>query len=81
MNPEERHLLERSLKLSEENNKMLKKMQRIHRWAVVWGFIKAALVIVPLVIGYFLLQPYIEEARGNVSQIQGLFSTYQSLLK
>ncbi len=81
MNPEERHLLERSLKLSEENNKILRKMQRIHRWAVVWGFIKVALIVVPLAIGYFYLQPYFEEASNNFSGIQELFSTYQSYLK
>ncbi|MEK7227503.1 MAG: hypothetical protein AAB641_01260 [Patescibacteria group bacterium] len=28
MNPEEKHLIERSLKLSEENNQILKKMDK-----------------------------------------------------
>lgn len=71
MNPEEKHLLERTLKLSEENNKMLKRMQRIHRWAVIWGIIKAAVIIIPLVIGYLFLEPYLNEALDNYNNIKG----------
>lgn len=60
MNPEERQLLERSLKLSEENHRILVKMERRFRWAVAWGFIKLMLIVVPLVIGYFFLEPYFD---------------------
>lgn len=77
MNPEERLLLERTLKLSEENNRILKKMQRTARWAIIWGFIKLALIIVPLVIGYFFLEPYLQEAVSNYDGIKETFETLQ----
>ena len=70
MNPEERVLLERTLKLSEENNQILQKMQKTARWAVIWGFIKVAVILVPLVAGYIFLQPFIEQALENLDSVK-----------
>ncbi|MDP2642034.1 MAG: hypothetical protein Q8P21_01960 [bacterium] len=74
MNPEEKVLLERTLKLSEENNKILRKIERRARWAVVWGFIKVAIIIVPLVIGYLYLQPFFERAMENYNGVRELLN-------
>ncbi|MDO8569784.1 MAG: hypothetical protein Q7R89_03375 [bacterium] len=74
MNPEERVLLERTLKLSEENNQILRKMQRTARWAVLWGFIKVAIVIVPLVVGYIYLQPFLDQALENFNAVRELLN-------
>ena len=74
MSPEEKALLERTLKLSEENNQILRKMQRTARWAVVWGFIKVAIIVVPLVVGYLYLQPFLGQALDNFKQVQGLLN-------
>lgn len=79
MNPEERILLERSLKLSEENNKILKKFERRARWAVLWGILKIAIIIIPLVIGYFFIQPYIEQASDEYKDIREVFQEYRNL--
>lgn len=67
MNPEERHLLERALKLAEENNDILKRVERRARRATIYGFIKLAIIVLPFVIGYLFLEPYIDEARDNYS--------------
>ncbi|MEX2014209.1 MAG: hypothetical protein WD896_02540 [Parcubacteria group bacterium] len=74
MNPEDRVLLERSLKLVEENNHILRKMQRTARWAIIWGFIKVALIVVPLVIGYLYLEPFFDQALENFKSIRGFLS-------
>ncbi|MBI2673762.1 MAG: hypothetical protein HYX23_00575 [Candidatus Zambryskibacteria bacterium] len=74
MNPEEKALLERTLKLSEENNRILQKMQRTARWAVLWGFIKITIIIVPLVAGYFYLQPFLEQAMENYNTFRDLLN-------
>lgn len=79
MNPEERHLLERSLKLSEDNNRILRKMERKAKWLVLWGFIKIAIIVVPLVLGYLFLEPYLDEAVNDYNGIRELFNSYQSL--
>ena len=77
MSPEEKELLNRVAKLSEENNKILQKMQKTARWAVIWGFIKVAIVIVPLVAGYIFLQPFLEQAMQNYSGIKDILNTVQ----
>jgi len=61
MNPEEKLLLERTLKLSEENNLILRKIQKTTKRAAIWGFIKVIIVVTPLFIGYFYLQPYFKD--------------------
>jgi predicted MFS family arabinose efflux permease len=75
MNPEEKELLRHVLKLSEENNHILRKIQRSARWALLWGFIKIAIIVVPLVAGYIYLQPFLEQALENYGNIQGLLNT------
>ncbi len=74
MNPEERQLLERTLKLSEENSEILKKINRRARWSFLWGFIKACVIIIPLVIGLLYLQPFIDKASSNFHDIQDLLN-------
>jgi hypothetical protein len=74
MEPGERRLLERSLKLSEENNKMLRKLERRARWAITWGFIKITIIVVPLIIGYLYLEPYFEEAARDLNSIRELLN-------
>ena len=71
MNPEEKVLLERTLKLSEENNKILKRLDRTRRLAVIWGFVKVLIIIVPLIAGYLYLEPVI---RPLITQYRDLFS-------
>ncbi len=72
MDPEENRLLMRVAKLSEENNRILRKMQKAARWAILWGFIKIAIVVVPLVVGYIYLQPFFEQAIDNYNSIRNL---------
>lgn len=76
MSPEEKLLLERSLKLSEENNRILKKMERRFRWAVLWGFIKIVIIIVPLVIGILYLEPYFQGAADEFNNVRNLIKSF-----
>ena len=73
MNPEERQLLERSLRLSEDNHRILKRMEKRARWAMAWGFIKVAIVVVPLIVGYLFLEPYIDKAATDYSSWKQIF--------
>ncbi|KKQ82789.1 MAG: hypothetical protein UT07_C0018G0001 [Parcubacteria group bacterium GW2011_GWB1_38_8] len=74
MDPQEKMLLKRTLELSEENNKILRKMQRVARWATLWGFIKVAIVIVPLILGFIYLQPFFDQIAENYSGIRELLN-------
>jgi hypothetical protein len=60
MSPEERSLLERTYKITEENNEILRSIRRGNRWSMA---IKATywIVIIGLSIGaFYFVQPYIE---------------------
>ena len=85
MTPEEKSLLERTYKLSEENNKILRKMRRSSR---ISGVIRALywIVIIGITIGaYYYVQPYLEnvlqmydQARSSLNQLQGEMNTVQN---
>lgn len=79
MDPAERQLLERTLRLSEENNAMLKKIDKRARYTFIWGIIKIALLVVPLILGYLFLEPYLDDVAANYSGVRDLFDSYQSL--
>jgi hypothetical protein len=72
MNPEEKALLERVAKLAEDNNRMLRNVESRARRAAVYGFMKLIIVIAPLVIGYYYLQPYLEQAQDTLGVYQNL---------
>lgn len=71
MNPEEKELLSKTLRLSEENNRILHKMQRAARWAVVWGFIKFVIIVTPLIIGFLYLEPHVKDLADEYEALRG----------
>ena len=79
MNPEEKRLLERSLALSEENHKILKKLESATRWAFVWGVIKVLIILVPLIFGFIYLQPFFESFSQSFKEIMQAFNSISLL--
>ncbi len=75
MDPQEKMLLKRTLELSEENNKILRKMQRVARWTTLWGFVKVIILVGPLIVGFIYLQPFLEQARENYNSVKELLDT------
>jgi hypothetical protein len=69
VNPEEKQLLQRTLRLAEENSSILRKMERRARWATLWGFLKLLIIVIPLVIGYLYLEPHIDTAIDNYQSV------------
>ena len=68
MTPEERSLLERTATLVEENNKLLKSMQRSARWrtAMQVGY---WVLILGLTFGaFYFIQPYINSLTGALGE-------------
>jgi hypothetical protein len=74
MNPEEKALFERMLKVTEDNNRLLKTMEKRGRWMVIWGVVKIVIFILPFVAGYILLQPYFGQAAQNLDQFKDLLN-------
>ena len=79
MTPEEKSLLERTYKLAEENNEILRGIRRTNRLSMVmralyWGFI-----IFASVGAYYFIQPYITTLLGVTDQMGGLQGIQNSL--
>jgi hypothetical protein len=80
MSPEEKELLDKSVALGEENNKILRSMQRSMIWGRVWRTFYWFLIIGSTVGAYYFVQPYIDQilevyggAKSNIEGINSLF--------
>jgi len=91
MNPEEKELLERSVELGEENNKMLHSMRRSMRLARIMSILYWVVIVGSAVGAYYLIQPYIDMITGvyggavdtvdvGVSGMGGFLGTLKDLL-
>lgn len=60
MTPEERELLTHSIKLAEENNKILRGIRRSNRFSALLRIIYWTIIIVSAYSAYYFLQPYID---------------------
>ncbi len=70
MNPQEKQLLEESVALSRENNKILRKMLSIERWARVARIIYWIILIGASVGAYYYIQPYLEQLWSTYGAFQ-----------
>ncbi len=88
MTPEEKRLLEETHALSEENNRILKKIRRA---SLVSTIVRLSywVIIIGLSFGaYYFIQPYIEQlgivydgAQKNVSEVQTVTNGFSNFLK
>ncbi len=87
MTPEEKHLLERTLKISEENNALLKSMRRYTRIGTIFRLLYWGLIIGVSVGAFYFIQPYVNQVfelysgiQGNIDSLNGLGGASNSLL-
>ncbi|MBX4181598.1 hypothetical protein KW807_01900, partial [Candidatus Parcubacteria bacterium] len=57
-----------------ENNALLQRADSRAKRAAVYGFIKLAIIVLPIILGYFFLQPYLDQAVNNYKNIGGLIN-------
>jgi hypothetical protein len=79
MNPEEKALLNELKKISEENNHILQKIQKSLRWWRIWGFVKVLIIVIPLIVGYIYLIPYMEAFKDSFKEIMNLVPILNSV--
>jgi hypothetical protein len=63
LEPYEKQLLEKIVKETEANHKILRGIQIRNRWATTFGLIKWAVILVPLIAAYIYLQPYLDNIK------------------
>ncbi len=61
MYPEDRPNLQKILEKVEENNIMLHRLQRAHRWAAFFSTAKWLVIIIAAAGSYYYLQPFLEQ--------------------
>ena len=65
-------LLKENIALNHEVQTMLSRMKRTFWIAHVWGLIKIAVIVVPLVWGYVALRPYFAQGMKMYADLLGL---------
>ena len=89
MSPEEKELLKRSIALAEENNNILRKIQRSMRFQRIASIIYWLFILGSLAGIYYFIQPYVQSitdtyggAKSSFSNnINGLLENLKSLNK
>lgn len=74
MNEEDRIKLARALELAEENNAILKKMQRAARWGRLIRISYWTIIIAASVGAFYYIQPYVDQLMqlyGSVKETAG----------
>lgn len=75
MTPEERNLLERTYKLAEENNDILKSIRRTNRFSLLLRVLYWVVIIGASAGAYYLIQPYVNQVLGLYSDAQNTVQT------
>lgn len=70
MNSEERELLERTLKISEENNRILKGIRRTGRLATAFKIFYWLLIIGLGFGAYYFIEPYVKQFNAVYTQFE-----------
>ena len=85
MSPEERELLNRSVALAEDNNKMLHSMRRSMRFQRVMTALYWVFIIGSFVGAYYFVEPYLDQLRnvygGAQSDLKDVGSIIDNLKK
>jgi len=79
MNEEEKRLLEETARLTKENHKILKGMQRKQALGALWSTIKWIVIILFTIWSWMLVQPYIERMQRLYEQVQETSNTVNDL--
>ena len=80
MDQEENKIISETLELSEENNKLLKKLVRSQQLSTVVSVIKWVIVIGASVGVYYLFQPIIDKLNEVYSGLGDIYESAGSLL-
>ena len=86
MSPEERELLRRSIALAEENNDILRSIQRSMRLARLMSVLYWVVIIGASVGAFYLIQPYLKSvtdlyggAKGQLNDVSGILNNLKGL--
>ena len=79
MNQEERQLLEKTIKISEDNSRVLKYLQRAERIKRVTSIFKWVVIILLTVGSYYALAPYLDQFLQLYSTVNSNVGRFDAL--
>ena len=79
MTPEERQLLIQTHRMTEENNKLLRKMHRAALWGRIFHFLYWSIIIGLSIGAYYFIQPYVDQVKGVYTGVQSDVSNVKSM--
>lgn len=71
MDSESKQLLENTLKLAEENNKLLHKIRGVQKRETLWGVLKIILLIGFVLGSFYYLEPYLTKIVNVYNSVTG----------
>ena len=80
MDPESKKLLQDTLALAQENNKILHSMRRSMRFQRIMSILYWVLIIGSAFGAYYFIQPYLEQAYGIYGGAKSNLNDFNSLL-
>jgi hypothetical protein len=69
MDPETKKLLDETLELARENNKLLQKIHGVQKRAIWWSILKAVVVIGIAFGSFYFLEPYVARIESVYSSL------------
>lgn len=79
MDPESKKLLEKTLALAEENNKLLVKVRGAQKRLMFWRIAKYVLIIGFTLGAFYFLEPYIDSTKNFYQSVFGVTESVQNL--
>jgi hypothetical protein len=80
MNPEERSLLERTYKMTEENNEILKSLRRTSRLGIVMKIFYWVVIIGTTLGAFYFIRPYMDFLANGLGVTSDVGTTDVSLI-
>lgn len=78
MSPEEREMLQKSLSLAEDNNKILHSMKRSQVVGHILNSIYWLLIIGSAIGAFYFLQPYLDQAKSLYNSASATLKSFNS---
>jgi hypothetical protein len=74
MDEDIKKLLEQNLELNQKIYKICRKLNNYMIWSQIYGFLKIIIIVVPLILAYFYLAPYLTSALKQYTELMGVTS-------
>ena len=69
--PEIKQLLQKTLELAEENNKMLRKVRGVQKRQTIWNIFKIIMIVGIAFGSFYFLEPYLNKGLNAITSITG----------